>query len=129
MCVCVCLKERDREGLLRQLQASAQQKAFQKHFHPVFAAAHTDTASKAVKTPPPLSLPAQHVSTKIIKQFLPALYMTHHLANLKLKLTHNQSEKSESEDEKKKNLTTALALPESEKRTAQTSDKSSQQHL
>lgn len=53
LCVYVCLEERDREGLLSQLQASAQQKAFQKHIHPVFAAAHTDTVSKAVKTPSP----------------------------------------------------------------------------
>lgn len=71
----MCLKEKDREGLLGQLQASAQQKGFFKtHIHPVFAAAHTDAASKAVKTPSLPALPAQHVSTKI--SFLPVLIMS-----------------------------------------------------
>lgn len=70
----MCLKEKDREGLLGQLQASAQQKGFFKtYIHPVFAAAHTDAASKAVKTPSLPALPA-HVSTKI--SFVPILIMS-----------------------------------------------------
>lgn len=68
MCMHVCSTERGRERLLRQLQASAQQKAFQKHIHPVFAAAHTHThthTQKLLRHPFTLSLPAQHVSTEI----------------------------------------------------------------
>lgn len=69
----MCLKEKDREGLLRQLQALAQQKVFQNAYPPSLCSRSHRHSLKAVKTPYLPVLPT-HVSTKI--SFLPAVIMT-----------------------------------------------------
>ena len=129
VCVCVCLKERDRGGLLSQLQASAQQKAFQKHIHPVFAAAHTDTASKAVKTPSPClcqhNMLVQNSSFRLLCIWH-IIWLTCTETNQRQKQKENQKRKI-----KKKTPHTARTAPaqQREKRAALTSHESSSHHF